>query len=84
MTAFETGRQFATNVVPGDVVTVSRDEDPASAQFAAGLISGLRNSGIPVEYLAVVSRPPSRHAIRSAGGPHVHIRGGSLAVLRFA
>ncbi|MBV8154630.1 MAG: hypothetical protein JOY98_09430 [Candidatus Eremiobacteraeota bacterium] len=84
MTAFETGRQFATCLAQGGVVTVSRDDDPASAEFAAELISVLRNGGISVEYLAVVSRPPSRHAIRSSGSAHLHIRRGALAVLWFA
>jgi len=84
MTAFETGRQFAKRYAQGGVVSVSRDDDPASAQFAAELISGLRNAGAAVEYLAVVSRPPSRQAVPSSGSAHLHIRGGSLAVLSFA
>jgi phosphomannomutase len=81
MTAYEMGRAFGRSVARGRSVIVSRDGDPASAQFAGGFISGLMSSGTAVEYLAVVSNPNAGSAVRSAEtSAHVHVRGHSMTV----
>jgi phosphomannomutase len=81
MTPYELGCAFGQNVARGRTVTVSRDADPVSAQFAGGFISGLMSTGAAVEYLAAVSNLAARSAGRSAEtSAHVHVRGHSMTV----
>jgi hypothetical protein len=81
VTAFEFGRSFGSNLTRGQVVVVSRDEDPETCELASGVISGLRSIGATVEYLAVVSRALLRTVTRSAQGRvHVHVGARSMTI----
>lgn len=82
MTAFEMGREFGHNLARGRPVIVSHDGDSVSAQFTGSFIGGLISAGIAVEYLAVVSNPAVRSALRSSDtSAHVRVRGNSVTVV---
>jgi hypothetical protein len=85
MTAFEMGREIGQKLAQGRPITVSREDDTAAARFASEFISGLRSVGAAVEYLAVVSRPLPRSALRSSEAmAHFHVGSNGVARLSVA